>query len=63
MSNDRYNGSHYTDLTAYHAINSIEEEKRVNKLVSTIFYIAHLAGYEVEGRITLKNKRTGKIWR
>lgn len=63
MNNDRYNGSGCRDNTAFEAINNIDEERKVKKLILTIFYIVGLAGYEVEGRITLRNKRTGKLWR
>lgn len=63
MDNEKYNGSRCKDLTAYQALNNIDEEHRVKKLILTIFYIVGLAGYEVEGRITLRNKRTGKLWR
>lgn len=63
MDNEKYNGSRCKDLTAYQALNNIDEEHKVKKLILTILYIVNLAGYEVEGRITLRNKRTGKLWR
>ena len=63
MNNDKFNGSRCKDLTAYQALNNIDEERKVKKLILTIFYIVSLAGYEVEGRIALRNKRTGKLWR
>ena len=63
MDNEKFNGSGCRDYTAYEAINNIDEERRVKKLILTIFYIVGLAGYEVEGRIALRNKRTGKLWR
>lgn len=58
-------------MTAYDAIKNIEreerqkqaEEDRLRKLVMTIFDVCDLAGFHVEGRIILKDKRTGKIWR
>ena len=61
--NDYYNSEHYPNPTEYHALNNIDEERRVIKLVSVLLYIINLAGYELEGRITLRNKKTGKGWR
>jgi hypothetical protein len=43
-----------------------DEEKdhvRFQRLISTIFYIADLAGFHIEERIVLKDKYSGKIWR
>lgn len=65
------NGSGCKDLTAYEAIKHAEreecrkqaDEERLKKLLMTIFYVCDLAGFHVEGRITLKDKKTGKIWR
>lgn len=58
------NGSGYTDPMAFEAIKNVtEEEKKLAKTIKTIKSIAELAGYEVEERIVLKDKETGKIWR
>lgn len=58
------NGSGYKDPTAYKAIKNITtEEKTVKKVIKTIQAVAHLAGYEIEGRITLRDKTTGREWR
>ena len=63
-SNDIRNASGCIYTTAHKAIKNItEEEKRLKKLLHTIFYIIDISGYEVEGRITLVDKKTGKIWR
>ena len=63
----RRNASGYMDLTAYEAIKNAdrdaEAEKRYRKLLSTIFYICDLAGFHIEGRITIRDKKTGKVWR
>ena len=63
----KYNASGYLDLTAYEAIRNVdreaEAERRYHKLLSTIFYICNLAGFHIEGRLVLKDKKTGKIWR
>lgn len=60
---DKLNGSGCKDLTAYEAIRNIENGERFNKLLNTIFDICELAGFSVENRIVLKDKRTGKVWR
>ena len=58
------NASGYFDPTAYAALKKIDEEnERFQKLLSTIFYICDLAGFRIEGRIVLRDKRTGKVWR
>ena len=38
-------------------------EARFRKLLSTIFYLCDLAGFKIEERIVLTDKRTGKTWR
>lgn len=58
------NGSGYSDPTAYMAIKKADAERdRMMKLLDLIFTIAEYAGFHVEERIVLKDKRTGKIWR
>ena len=60
----RKNQFGYSDPTAFEAILRTDKElKRLNKTVNAIRDICELAGYEVEGRIVLKDKKTGKIWR
>lgn len=62
----RRNASGYMDPTAYEAIRNVEweeAEERFKKLLSTIFYICDLAGFRIEGRIVLQDKKTGKVWR
>lgn len=63
----RRNASGYMDPTAYEAIRNVEREaeaeERFKKLLSTIFYIADLAGFHIEGRLTIRDKKTGKVWR
>lgn len=63
MNKDKINGSGCYDPTAYEALKNINDEKRVNQLIKTIFYIVNLAGFRVDGRIVLQDKKTGKIWR
>lgn len=64
MEDLRRNGSGYIDPTAYEAIANIDNESdRFYKLLGVIFSICDLAGFHVEGRITLKDKKTGRVWR
>ena len=64
---DRYlrrNASGCPDPTAYQALKELgKEDERFRKLLYAIFDICELAGFEVEGRIVLIDKRSGRIWR
>lgn len=64
----RKNASGYSDPTAYAAIRNVskqelEESGRFHDLLDTLFYITELAGFEIEGRIVLKDTKTGRVWR
>ncbi len=63
----RRNASGYIDSTAYEAIKSADRdrdaEERFKKLLSTIFCICDLAGFHIEGRLEIRDKKTGKVWR
>ena len=66
--NLKLNGSGYVDPTAYKAIKHVEKTKKEErarhfKLLNTLFYICEMAGFEVQGRIVLKDKKTGRIWK
>ena len=62
--NLRKNASGYYDLTAYQAImNADEDTTRCNKLIHMIKDMCDLAGFKVDGRITLIDQETGKVWR
>ena len=39
------------------------EYDRFRKLLALIFKMCDLAGFEIEGRIVVKDKVTGKVWR
>lgn len=41
----------------------IDEEERFHKLLYAIFDICELANFEIEGRIILVDKQTGRVWR
>ncbi len=54
----------YLDLTAHDALKNIDkEDERFHKLLHTIFNTCDLAGFKIEGRITLVDKNSGKVWR
>lgn len=63
----------YPDPTAYNAMNNVEKEpelkvsteddERFHKLLNTIFTLCELAGFHIEGRIVIRDCKTGKIWR
>lgn len=58
------NHEHYMDPTPYEAMTKYDREKeRVSRLIRTIFSICELAGFDVDGRIILIDKKSGKVWR
>lgn len=64
----RRNASGAMDLTAFNAIRNVDREadraeERFKKLLNTIFNICDLAGFELESRIAIRDKKTGKVWR
>lgn len=63
--NLRKNSEGYSDPTAYHAIKSVDGDDvdRFYKLLDTIFNICELSDFHIEGRIVIKDKKTGKVWR
>jgi hypothetical protein len=58
------NGSGYVDPTAQKAILRLQaKQKRVSRVIENLKNAANIAGFEIEGRIVLKDKRTGEIWK
>lgn len=58
------NASGCSDLTAYQAIKNLDtEEKHFQELIKTIKYLCRLAGFEIEGRIVLKNHKSGRVYK
>lgn len=58
----------YPDPTAGEALETVTREEKekaaeITSLVNIIKQIIGLAGFEMVGRITLKDKRTGKEYR
>ena len=63
-NNPRCNAEGYSDLTAFEALRNLErEDERFHRLLYTLFYLCELADFEIEGRIVLIDKKTGRIWR
>ena len=64
MDELKRNGSGYVDPTAEKAIkNVIQDNKRVSVVIKTLQSVAHLAGFEIVGRIEIMDKSTGDIYR
>lgn len=60
----RKNAEGYSDPTAYEALRNIDkEEERFHRLLHTLFYICDVAGFKIEGRIVLTDKKTGRVWK
>lgn len=59
----RYNKEGYPDPAAYNVLRKEKEEERFRRLMATIFYICENAGFHIEERIVIRDKRTGKVWR
>lgn len=62
------NSEGYNDPTAYEAIMHIEKEeleqkRRVTELLNVLKYIIDKSGFELTGRIQLREKRTKKEFR
>ena len=61
---DHKNSKGYSDPTAYQAMLNIEiEELRFRKLLRAIKDICDLSDFEIEGRIVLTDKKSGRTWR
>lgn len=64
QNNPRKNAEGYSDPTAYEALKNIDkEDEKFHKLLYAIFDICDLAGFQIEGRIVLVDKKTGRVWR
>ncbi|MBQ3834629.1 MAG: hypothetical protein II816_03865 [Elusimicrobia bacterium] len=66
--NPKKNSEGYADPTAYNGLKTIikeesESEKRNRELIHIFRTIAYLAGFEIVGRITLKDKFNGKVYK
>jgi hypothetical protein len=66
--NPRYNASGCADPTAFEALKPIIQEdaaleKKVHNLVNTVKFIVDWAGFEMIGRIQIKDKKSGREFR
>ena len=59
----KHNASGYYDPTAWRATENIQTEERIKDLLGVIRYVTRLAGFEIEGRIAFRDKKTGKLWK
>lgn len=60
----RYNGEGYRDVTAEKAIKKADHTPHeVTEMVDILKKVAGAYGYEIEGRIAFKNKKTGIVYR
>lgn len=65
MNKEKLNASGYPDLTAYAAIEKVSKEekelyRKVSELLKVLKIIIDWAGFELIGRIWLKDKKTGR---
>ena len=52
------------DCLSYQAMMNLEiEELRFKKLLRSIKDVCDLADFEIEGRVVLIDKRSGRVWR
>lgn len=68
MKNPKLNAEGYKDTTAYLGMrNVIREEKEIDKragnLLKVLKYIICVAGFELIGRVQLRDNKTGKEYR
>lgn len=62
-----HNHENYPDPTMYKTVKKDEFEKHLEwekhyKTIGCILRICELAGFSVENRIILRDKKTGKVW-
>ena len=59
-----FNHEGYADPTAYHGIKNVtKEEKEVHDLVQCIRNVVNLTDFEIVGRVELRNKKSGRIFK
>lgn len=68
MSKPWQNGSGCSDFTAYEAIKNVtaeeqKTERAARMVVTTIKNVLELAGFELVGRIQIKHKKSGKVFK
>lgn len=64
MTELKRNDSGYLDPTAEKALRKIDKDnEKHEELLKHIFYVCNLAGFQIEGRIVLRDRKTGRVWR
>lgn len=64
MGNPHFNASGLPDPTAYEAIKEVSaEELRFQTLIKTLKNVIRLSDFELENRIELRDRRTGRTYR
>ena len=66
--NRKKNKEGYADLTAYYGMRSqVREDAELEKAVHTLVHVirdqAELAGFQIENRVVLRHKKTGKVFK
>lgn len=66
--NPKLNSEGYYDPTAYNGLRNILREENalehdVTMLIKVLKYIIGKAGFELVGRIEIKDKKTGRVFR
>ena len=59
---EKKNAEGYPDPTAFEALNRLDEDTKVHKIMKIIFMLLDLTGFYMDGRITLVSKKTGRTW-
>lgn len=61
--NELKNAEGYPDPTAYKAIKRADDDfERYQKVLGCLLRVCELSDFKIDGRITLVDKRTGKVW-
>lgn len=60
---EKENGECYQDPTAYEALIRLDEDARFHLVMKTIFNLLNIAGFYLDGRMTIVSKKTGRTWK
>lgn len=66
---EKFNSEGYHDPTPFEALKNIDKGRNkernamAKKVIKTIQNVAHLAGFDIVGKVVLKDHETGEIWR
>lgn len=63
-TNNYKNSEGYSDPTAGKVMQKEDRDlKRFRKLLETIFALCELSGFHLEGRITVRDVKSGRVWK